>query len=116
MSYLKARAMEPGGRLAKDDVKLARDSLGGDWASKGKMKTALNETAWQAINGLKNYYKATGNLGKFPKDLSEKMDALKPSTFAETGIVINSSDDEAYDALPSGAEFTDENGKSWKKP
>jgi hypothetical protein len=81
LAYLKARSMEPGGRLAKDDVKLAMDSLGGDWASKGKMKAALNETSWQALNGLKNYYRATGNIGKFPKDLYEKMDSLKVGSY-----------------------------------
>jgi hypothetical protein len=81
LAYLKARSMEPGGRLAKDDVKLAMDSLGGDWASKGKMKAALNETSWQALNGLKNYYRAVGKIGEFPKDLYEKMDDLKVGAY-----------------------------------
>ena len=108
--------MEPAGRLAKDDVKLARDSLGGDYASKGKIKAALNETSWQALNGMRNYFKATGNLSKFPKDLYEKMDDLKSGAFGGDNVVVHSSDEAAYEALESGAKFVDENGKKWTKP
>jgi len=83
LSYLKARSMEPAGRLAKDDVSLARQSLGGDYASKGKLKAALNETIWQAINGMKNYYRATGQIGSFPKDLNDRMADLSAEIYEE---------------------------------
>jgi hypothetical protein len=91
-------------------------SLGGDWASKGKMQTALNETKWQALNGLKNYYKSLEKPEMFPQDLQNMLSELQPSTFSDDKIVINSSDDAAYEALPSGAIFFDETGKQWTKP
>jgi len=75
--------MEPAGRLAKDDVSLARQSLGGDYAEKGKIKAALNETIWQALNGMKNYYRATGYLDKFPKELDDRMADLTAEIYEE---------------------------------
>jgi hypothetical protein len=116
LAYLKAKTLDPGGRLAKDDVALSMQSLGGDWASKGKMQAALNETKWQALNGLKNYYKSLEKPEMFPQDLQNMLSELQPSTFSDDKIVINSSDDAAYEALPSGAIFFDETGKQWTKP
>ena len=120
LSYLKARSMEPAGRLAKDDVALARQSLGGDYASKGKVKAALNETVWQALNGMKNYYRATGNIGKFPTDLNDRMADLS-AEIQKTEVANKAADlpvvktDADFDNLKVGDKFVDENGKVYTK-
>jgi len=102
LSYLKARSFEPAGRLAKDDVKLARDSLGGNYASKAKINAALDETTWQALNGLRNYYKATNNIKKFPADLYEMLDSFDPDKTNNTP-----SDELETDGVPEGIDPRD---------
>jgi hypothetical protein len=118
LSYLKARSMEPAGRLAKDDVALARQSLGGDYASKGKVKSALNETVWQALNGMKNYYRAVGQISRFPTDLNERMSDLSAEIYAEEekkkALPVVKSDAD-FDAIGVGEKFVDESGKVYTK-
>ena len=114
LAYLKAKTLDPGGRLAKDDVKLSMDSLGGDWASKGKMRAALNETKWQALNGLKNYYKSLNRPDAFPQDMQDMLNELEPSTFSD-GIAEPTSEAE-YNALPSGSQYRYTDGTIRTKP
>lgn len=80
LGYLKARSMEPSGRLSKEDVQLAIDSLGGNWSSKAQIRASLNEVRWQAINGLKNFYRAAGMIEEFPADLWERLDSMDPAS------------------------------------
>jgi hypothetical protein len=92
LAYLKARALDPAGRLAKDDVALAMQSLGGDWAQKSKMKIALRETKWQALNGLKNYYKTIRRPEKFPVDLENELKSIGSGVYKDEGDKITYDD------------------------
>ena len=77
-----------------------------EYRSKTQVNAALDETTWQALNGLRNYYRAIGKINEFPEDLNKRMDKLNSDmSGADDSNPSNAITEAEYNALPSGAEY-----------
>ncbi len=62
LAYINAKAMDPGGRLAKDDVQLSLKAIAGGTGSPEQLEASITETVNSAIGDYGNMHKANRNL------------------------------------------------------
>lgn len=55
------------------------------------------------------------SLAVFEREYTKFLDAIDNAPQEDNNTIIHSSDQAAYDALPAGKRFIDENGKLWIK-
>jgi hypothetical protein len=118
LAYMYARLLQGDGKILKDAVESARSSVS---LLKGSEQTVVqnllnlrrafttSRQALQKSSGLTvKPEQEKPNLGEYEKE--------KPAAAAPTGELPRVANDADYEALPSGAEFIDPNGKRRRKP